>query len=279
MEENKNQCIFCKKEFETARKKGCHQRLCELNPNREKMLKALRHGGSITFTKLNKARTLQRNEYKRNCEKCGTEYVVICTENNYIKGRYKKFCCRACANSRNLSDEQKHKISESLKKNNDVYCLDCGKKLFKKTKTGYCKKCVGAHKTFSTETLLKFRLAGLKSCSIQKETRRSKNEIEFCKLCEQKFENVKHNEPIFNGWDADVIIEDLKIAILWNGKWHYEKIAKNHSVEAVQNRDKIKIAEIEKCGYKPYVIKDLGSFDMDKVNEEFEKFLMINKIV
>ena len=35
--------------------------------------------------------------------------------------------------------------------------------------------------------------------------------------------NVKHNEAIFNGWDADVIIEDIKLAVLWNGKWHYEK--------------------------------------------------------
>lgn len=54
MEENKKQCIFCGKEFETARKKGCHQRLCELNPNREKMLKALRHGGSIKIAEIEK---------------------------------------------------------------------------------------------------------------------------------------------------------------------------------------------------------------------------------
>ena len=31
---------------------------------------------------------------------------------------------------------------------------------------------------------------------------------------------------IFNGWDADIILTDLKIAILWNGKWHYEKLTK-----------------------------------------------------
>lgn len=38
---------------------------------------------------------------------------------------------------------------------------------------------------------------------------------------------------MFNGWDADIIIEDLKIAILWNGKWHYEKITEKHSVSQV----------------------------------------------
>jgi hypothetical protein len=61
--------------------------------------------------------------------------------------------------------------------------------------------------------------------------RRSKNEIKFCILCEQNFSNVEHNKPIFNGWDADIIIHDIKYAILWNGAWHYKKLNKKHSVE------------------------------------------------
>lgn len=81
------------------------------------------------------------------------------------------------------------------------------------------------------------------------------------------------NEQKFNGWDADVIIEDLKIAVLWNGKWHYEKITQKHSVKQVQNRDNIKIKEIIKCGYIPYIIKDMGKYKKSFVEEEFEKFL------
>lgn len=46
----------------------------------------------------------------------------------------------------------------------------------------------------------------------------------FCELCEKEFKNVGHNEPIFNGWDADVLLYDIKVAILWNGKWHYETV-------------------------------------------------------
>jgi hypothetical protein len=78
---------------------------------------------------------------------------------------------------------------------------------------------------------------------------------------------------MFNGWDADVIIEDIKTAILWNGKWHYEKIKKEHSVEQVQNRDKIKLMEIENMGYKSYVIKDLGKANKEFVEKEFKKFI------
>lgn len=73
--------------------------------------------------------------------------------------------------------------------------------------------------------------------------------------------------------DADVIIEDLKIAVLWNGKWHYEKITEKHSVVQVQNRDKIKISEIKKAGYIPYIIKDVGKNKKAFVESEFKKFI------
>lgn len=293
MEEYKNQCPFCNKIFETPRKRGCHQRLCELNPKREEMLNALRKGGSITFTKLNKTRTLERKEYVCICLKCQKEYTITCTENDYNKGNYKKYCSRTCANSRIITEEHKNKIKLKILERQDYStndytvnksettrvfkkdrtCKNCGNNISYKSKSGYCKQCITKFKIITEETKEKLRAAGLKSCSIQSEFRRSKNEKAFCELCEQRFNTVRHNEPIFNGWDADVIIEDLKVAILWNGKWHYEKITKNHSVEQVQNRDNIKLMEITKAGYTPYIIKDLGKFDLEKVNTEFKLFL------
>lgn len=274
MIENKNQCPFCKEIFETARQKGCHQRLCKLNPNRDKMLNSLRNNGSNTWKKLNKERILERKEYKCNCLKCNKEYIVTCTENDYIKGKYKKYCCRRCANSRVISEEQKQCVHNKLvKEKPKVYCKNCNNIISYKNKSGYCQHCIGKFKNIDDETREKLRQAGLHSCKVQSENRRSKNEIAFCELCEQYFNNVKHNEAIFNGWDADIIIEDLKIAVLWNGKWHYEKIKKEHSINQIQNRDKIKIEEIKKCGYIPYIIKDLGKYNLEKVNTEFKNFL------
>ncbi len=117
------------------------------------------------------------------------------------------------------------------------------------------------------------RLFGIKSSQLQKENKRSKNEIYFYELCRDHFSKVSCNDNIFNGWDADVIIEDTKTAVLWNGKWHYEKITKEHSVEQVQNRDRIKIEEIKKCGYLPYIIKDMGRENKKFVELEFEKMI------
>lgn len=119
---------------------------------------------------------------------------------------------------------------------------------------------------------LMHRLAGCRAAESQRHTRRSKNEKLFAELCKKKFQIVKENEPMFNGWDADVIIEDIKTAVLWNGNWHYQKIAKNHSVKQVQSRDRLKIKEIEKAGYTPVVIEDRGKCNPAFVVSQFEKF-------
>ena len=115
--------------------------------------------------------------------------------------------------------------------------------------------------------------AGRKSVHIQGDARRSKNEIDFYNLCKNYFSQVEANEPIFNGWDGDVIIHDYKLAILWNGIWHYKEIHKNCSLEQIQNRDKIKEQEIIKYGYYPYVIRDMGKENHKFVLQEFDKLL------
>lgn len=180
-----------------------------------------------------------------------------------------------------------------------AYCVDCGKELiiYKRasSKTCRCDNCRKNHirqrrlqyrlnflnndyeihfgRKYSKESWLALHNGGCKGIQHQGDLRRSKNEIEFCKLCEEYFDNVKHNESIFNGWDADIIIEDIKFAVLWNGPWHYKQITKSHSVKQTQNRDKIKIKEIKESGWTPYIIKDMGKANKDFVKEKFDEFL------
>lgn len=180
-----------------------------------------------------------------------------------------------------------------------AYCVDCGKELiiYKRasSKTCRCDNCrknrirqkrlqyrlnflnndyeIHFGRKYSKESWLALHNGGCKGIQHQGDLRRSKNEIEFCKLCEEYFDNVKHNECIFNGWDADVIIEDIKFAVLWNGPWHYKQITKSHSVKQIQNRDKIKIKEIKESGWTPYIIKDMGKANKDFVKEKFDEFL------
>lgn len=222
------------------------------------------------------------------CEKCGK----IMTE-KYGSGR---FCSMACANSRQHSQETKNKISigvsnstlsstinkkyeNKLQIDRDMYeispnyCSICGQKIpFESRHNKTCGQQECLHAVCVN--------AGRKSVLIQGDKRRSKAEILFFDLCKQHFIDVENNAPIFNGWDADVIVHDIKYAILWNGIWHYKKIKGNQSLEQIQCRDRIKIQNIIDCGYIPYVIKDMGSFDEEFVYKQFHIFLqhIINNI-
>lgn len=226
----------------------------------------------------NKIRNLEQwLSEKHQCERCGkvmTEY--------YGSGR---FCSRFCANSISHSEETKKKISDGLNKSeaktnyylnkklnnilkydsNPDYCVICGARIDYENR---------GRKTCSDECLkILNHNNGVKAS--HKKCKRSKNEIAFCNLCEEYFgkENVLHNEPIFNGWDADIILPKFKIAVLWNGPWHYVKVTKSHKLLQTQNRDRLKAIEIEKCGYTLYIIKDDSKKEYNKVVNEFNLFL------
>ena len=205
----------------------------------------------------------------RKCERCEEEH-----EGTYGSGR---FCSISCANTRVHTQETKNKIQNTQQiyynklPKRTKQCEWCEEKFIINTSTKNNKYCSLPCRQESWK--MNGSINGRKSALIQGDTRRSKNEKLFADMCENYFENVLTNEPIFNGWDADVIIEDIKVDVMWNGVWHYKKITEKHSVKQVQNRDKIKIKEIKKSGYIPYVIKDMGSYNPDFVKEQFNIFI------
>jgi len=155
------------------------------------------------------------------CEKCHSTFsqIIIKDGKSYIK----KHCSRKCANSKNITDATKEKIRNSLKKDIQLVtliCKECTKEFIINKKKKNQKFCSRKCSLINTN-----RIRGRKSA--QNRVLRSKNEIYFSKLCQNRFKTVRTNVNIFNGWDADVVIDDIKYAILWNGKWHYEKITKN----------------------------------------------------
>lgn len=221
------------------------------------------------------------------------KYCELCKKKIEFKLRRNKFCSHSCSAKKSnanriISEAQKKKVSDSLRgrlirgpngngcgpcrveinKN----CVICGK-LFTSVLNSTKKYCSHDCCNTSLEARKTSRLGGLKSAKLQSFIRRSKNEIAFAELCKNKFFNVLENYNMFNGWDADVVLPNEKIAVLWNGIWHHKKITKKHSVKQVQNRDDIKLKEIIKFGFLPYVINDFGSYNQNFVQSEFEKFI------
>lgn len=209
------------------------------------------------------------------CNSCNTQFLIEEREKLFPQ-KEKYYCSRSCANKRVHSLETKKKLSIKNKQVKIIHCEFCNIEFEqKKINQRFCNQSCS---TKSRMPLKGFaRIGGLSS--VKSQNKRSKNEIYFASLCEKHFNFVQTNVSMFNGWDADVIINDIKLAILWNGIWHYKKITNKHSVKQVQNRDEIKMIEIRKFGYEPYIIKDLGKFNKSFVEEEFKKLIEYSGVV
>jgi len=240
-----------------------------------------------------KNRIVMLKTYKE-CKHCGKEI----TGNVVSEIKRKKFCNASCAASYNNAHKPpKQELIICIRCNNEylidksydrkkckkciritsrevlngLHCQTCKDPLGGNQKKFCSKRC--AHQSFDYSRLGK--VGGKRSA--EKLHRRSKNEIYMADLCAGEYKNIITNKPYFNGWDADIILPDLKIAILWNGIWHYRKITFKHNLQAVQSRDAVKIIEIKKCGYTPYVIEDRGKENKKFVLEQFEKFKKLLK--
>lgn len=286
----------CGKEFDAAQRFNGHKSHCKIHLGSVGKLESYGDRQARASATGRKAYNTQLKAYKQQlldlwiaeqhkCERCGKIMVE-----KFGSGR---FCSRACANSHDYSEETRNKTSASLVALHKANTSVDHKVMVNKNRANYesspqkCSICGNIlpyekrfRKTCSDECL-RIALANAGKISAGIIGKRSKNEIAFCSLCEQYLgkDAVLHNEAMFNGWDADIIIPKYKVAILWNGPWHYRQITKDHSLAQVQIRDKIKLDQIELCGFIPYIIKDNSKFNLNKVNLEFNKFIeYLNKL-
>ena len=157
------------------------------------------------------------------------------------------------------------------KRRKEITCTSCGSIFI--PIAGFDKRDIAAIKTCTTECAASSRSATMKErhkdkkwssmigrrggkASALVQVRRSKDEIALYKLCEQQY-NVIHNKIIADGWDADIVFPDQKVAVLWNGPWHYKEMpVSNHSLRQVQNRDRIKTKLFENLGWLVLMYED-----------------------
>lgn len=211
------------------------------------------------------------NNIKKNCPVCNLFFLV----SKNVKEKYhKKFCSQSCAATFNnkkrgpQSEETKMKKSVAMKKRADLI----GRKytningMFVKV----CKICkiTFYHKNFSKATMCSDKCRSELKRRVNRETEarlgglwqrrnsRSKGE----RILSQKLIdiglNVVTNKKMFKGFDADIILPDYKIAVHWNGAWHWKPIAGEKLLSKIKHRDDLRYKAIEECGYINYVIID-----------------------
>lgn len=209
--------------------------------------------------------------------------------NKTIISKYAKiFCSSSCSakynnKKRKLSKKTKTKIANSVTEHYDK----SGRKIPKKGNY-FILKCKFCQKTFTSKNRY-LKVCG-KSCLHNlyvenaktmwasgkgRTVSRSKNEKEFYKLVKEHYPDSIPNKRI-RGWEADIIIPSLKLAIHWNGDWHYTVVITPALLKKVENRDRLKYSTLEKEGFQNYIIKDIVSEQKNyghntKVSEEFVK--------
>jgi hypothetical protein len=171
-----------------------------------------------------------------------------------ITDYHKNFCNHSCAakfhNKKRISDQTLKNYPKKRRVHKKTVCL-----------VSWCVICTSVIKNSNKKTCsdkclsARFSLAGKKSAATI--VRRSKDEILLFELCSNYFRSVRHNEQLSNGWDADIIIDDINAAVLWNGPWHYKQMPhNNHSLKQVQNRDKIKVQTLKDAGWNVLIFED-----------------------
>ena len=304
-------CKYCGKAFESDgsfRMAGiatAHMRTCLLNPKRAANIAAQKRGSMAMHRKVEQkertkkvaiAATRKKRQFVCANPACKKIFYLELTDVEYekiIAKKQKKFCSKSCAagkgcphhirNSKNITLYRRASpicripIHIHGKTRQKTYrfkqCPICKKWFLDVERKQYCSdKCKIQHMPYILpSTREKLSLAGRKSAAKQFMQKRSKCEMEFCQLCEKHFSIVEHNKAIFNGWDADVLLPELKVAIQWNGPWHYKQISKKKSASlaAIQNRDRIKRQEIEKAGWSLYIVKDQDSHKNVQIRAAF----------
>lgn len=212
----------------------------------------------IERNKLQKIQNESRyNENPTFCQQC---HLVL----TYIN-RINKFCSHSCAashyNARRgpMSLDQREKLRKivtkyhknnpkerKLPKMHELVCMVCSSVFQSKN----------PRKTCSSECL-KANSSRIGRNNSSRRQSRSKDEIELYRLCDDHYENVSHNTIIADGWDADIVLNENHVAILWNGPWHYKEMPlSNHSLLQVQTRDAIKRKLFESLGWTVVIFED-----------------------
>lgn len=235
---------------------------------------------------IDKEDKLLSKEYNNNKElleiKCGKCNLIY----KQMYDRYKRGCRhKECKNKGNVNNFDNYNKNRKILLKEKQYivreCVWCKNDYnVKRRKQQFCSKdCAGKHLSKDPEVNKeRGRIGGNKSMLTL--CRRSKGEIDFANLCIDYFgnENIICNQLFFkdknnNLWDADIIITHLKIAVLYNGVFHYKKVYKDQKLERMIAKDRLKEKIIIQNGYTYYIVKDLKSYNKKFVIDQFNLFI------
>ena len=187
--------------------------------------------------------TLISKYYTYNCDHCNIFCKKPKTYYHPAKARKQElfFCSQEC----------RHEYHKTIVK---VICSNCQKEVYRipsqinKTKHSFCNKSCAA--TYNNK--------------LKRKSRRSKIEAKFYNLLVKEFPDLDilaNDKIMLNGYEVDVAIPELKLAIEWNGIVHFKPIYGQTKLDKIQTRDADKLKIATNKNINLIVIPDLVSND------------------
>ena len=212
------------------------------------------------------------------CKACLKELSI--NAYNFKASKTKNFYCNHSCRAKTTNKGRKHTVATKNKIRTTLA-------LVRPKKTWFCVVCNNViktkrfRKTCSTKCLLERnkitgRQGGMKTSQSPFTKRgRSRNEINMYEQLLKHFPKALHNKRMFGEFDADIIIEELKVAIHWNGPLHYKALFGEALLVNIQKRDLLRYEAIEQAGYTNWIIDDANNtgYNPNKVQEELNRFL------
>jgi len=194
------------------------------------------------------------------CDQCGKEFIRFNCHIKRQKERNNKytFCSDICC--------KKYKAISFVKKP----CKYCGKEVRRinsqtkksKTKNIFCNRsCAASYNN-----------------TLKRKSRRSKVEIMLFEMLKKEFPKlniINNDKKLLDGFEADIAIPSLKLAIEWNGIIHFKPIHGQTKLNKIQSNDAKKQIIAQQKGINLIVIPDLVSTKA-RVKEAFTS---VSKII
>lgn len=113
------------------------------------------------------------------------------------------------------------------------------------------------------------KIGGINSAKNQ--PKQSKGELLLAKLLSHNGYRIEQSSwDIVIGYEIDIFLPDLNIAISYNGEVHIKPIYGIKRLNQVINRDSYRNRKLREMNIKHIIVEDEGRFDIDKVKKQFE---------
>ena len=179
------------------------------------------------------------------CEYCQKIFKRESKNQPKYKGRIRAYCNNKCSNAH-------HSQLNTIKSN----CGFCNKPITKMLSQ--------SKKSKSGKFFCNSSCAASYNNKLKRKSRRSKIEIKFYNLLVQEFPNLdilSSDKTMLDGYEADIAIPSLKLAIEWNGIVHFKPIYSQTKLDKIQTRDAEKLEIASNKDINLIVIPDLVSND------------------